>query len=116
MLSFRTLLTAGVAAATLAIPAPSFGFTDTASNSAPHAVTIEDIEHLLNVGDPPLSPDGKWIAYPVRQVDSKADQNITNLWMVSWDGAQDIHLTYETEHSVSDPHWSPDGKYISFLC
>jgi Tol biopolymer transport system component len=34
---------------------------------------------------------------------------------VSWDGTQDIPLTYEVDHSVSDPGWSPDGKYISFL-
>jgi Tol biopolymer transport system component len=73
------------------------------------------LDHLLGVGDLRVSPDGKWVAYTVSKTDVAADKHITDLWMVSWDGAQDIRLTYETDTSVSDPRWSPDGKYISFL-
>ena len=116
MPSFRVFVGALIVLAGLAFPASCFGFADTTANpAARHAMTLDDIEHLLDVGDPELSPDGKWIAYTVRRVDTKADKNITNLWMVSWDGTQDIQLTYEVDHSVSDPRWSPDGKYISFL-
>jgi dipeptidyl aminopeptidase/acylaminoacyl peptidase len=116
MPSFRMFVGALIVLAGLAFPASCFGFADPAANpAARHAMTLDDIEHLLDVGDPELSPDGKWIAYTVRRVDTKADKNITNLWMVSWDGTQDIQLTYEVDHSVSDPRWSPDGKYISFL-
>jgi dipeptidyl aminopeptidase/acylaminoacyl peptidase len=110
MPSFSTFL--GAAAVALTFAASSLGFADT---PAPHAITLDDIDHLLDVGNPQLSPDGKWIAYTVRRVDTKADKNITNLWMVSWDGTQDMQLTYEIDHSVSEPRWSPDGKYISFL-
>ena len=49
------------------------------------------------------------------RIDTTADKRITDLWMVSWDGAQDIRLTYGVDTSVSNPRWSPDGKYISFL-
>ena len=116
MPSFSTFLGGVVVVVALAFPAPSFGFANAAANTtAPHAMTLDDIEHLLDVGSPQLSPDSKWIAYTVRRVDTKADKNITNLWMVSWDGTQDIQLTYEVDHSVSDPRWSPDGKYVSFL-
>jgi dipeptidyl aminopeptidase/acylaminoacyl peptidase len=116
MPSFSTFLGGVVVVVSLAFPASSFGFADTVANTtAPHAMTLDDIEHLLDVGSPQLSPDSKWIAYTVRRVDTKADKNITNLWMVSWDGTQDIQLTYEVDHSVSDPRWSPDGKYLSFL-
>jgi hypothetical protein len=116
MPSFRTFLGAVIALAGLAFPASSFGFADTAASPvARHAMTPDDIEHLLDVGDPELSPDGKWIAYTVRRVDTKADKNITNLWMVSWDGTQDIQLTYEVDHSVSDPRWSPEGSYFFSL-
>src|ERR1700760_1375899 len=116
MPSLNAFLRGVAVVAMVAFPASSYGFADTAANpAAPHAMTLEDIEHLADVGSPQLSPDGKWIAYTVRRVDTKADKNITNLWMVSWDGTQDIPLTYEVDHSVSDPRWSPDGKYISFL-
>jgi dipeptidyl aminopeptidase/acylaminoacyl peptidase len=83
--------------------------------AAPHPATLDDLDHLLGVGDLRVSPDGKWVAYTVSKTDVAADKHITDLWMVSWDGAQDIRLTYETDTSVSDPRWSPDGKYISFL-
>ncbi len=116
MQSFSTFFAGVVVVLAIAFPASSFGFADTTPNtSAPHAMTLDDIEHLLDVGSPQLSPDSKWIAYTVRRVDTKADKNITNLWMVSWDGTQDIPVTYEVDHSVSDPRWSPDGKYLSFL-
>ena len=116
MPSFSTFLGGVAVVAALSSPASSFGFAETATNTtAPHAMTLDDIEHLLDVGSPQLSPDSKWIAYTVGRVDTKADKNITNLWMVSWDGTQDIQLTYEVDHSVSDPRWSPDGKYLSFL-
>jgi dipeptidyl aminopeptidase/acylaminoacyl peptidase len=114
MISFSRFLRAAVAAIALSCASSSFGFQATAP-VAPHPITIDDIEHLLDVGSPRLSPDNQWIAYTLRHVDVKADQSITDLWMVSWDGTQDIQLTYETEHSVSEPRWSPDGKYVSFL-
>src|SRR5271165_464959 len=68
-----------LAAASDAPPAP-------ANPASPHAMTVEDIDHLLEVDSPQLSPDGQWIAYTVRRVDTKADKNITDLWMASWDG------------------------------
>src|SRR5437868_4377620 len=34
--------------------------------------------------------------------------------MISWDGKQNIQLTYSKEDE-SSPKFSPDGKYISFL-
>ena len=96
--------------------APSAAAADTPANPvAPHAMTVDDVEHLLDVDSPQISPDGKWVAYTVRRVDTKADKNVTDLWMVSWDGAEDIPLTYEADHSISQPRWSPDGKYLSFL-
>jgi dipeptidyl aminopeptidase/acylaminoacyl peptidase len=82
---------------------------------APRPMNLDDLEHLLEVDNPQLSPDGKWIAYTVTRVDTKADKKVTDLWMVSWDGAQDIQLTYGVDNSVSNPRWSPDGKYLSFL-
>ncbi len=33
--------------------------------------------------------------------------------MVSWDGTQDVHLTFGPE-GVGSPRWSPDGKWLAF--
>ena len=77
-------------------------------------MTLDDIFRFQDVGDPQVSPDGQWVAYTLSHVDTTADKRITDIWMVSWDGSQDIQLTYNTESSASSPRWSPDGKYLSF--
>jgi dipeptidyl aminopeptidase/acylaminoacyl peptidase len=78
-------------------------------------MNLDDADRLLGVGSPQVSPDGKWVAYTVSTTDTTADKRVTDLWMVSWDGSQDIRLTYNTDSSVGSPRWSPDGKYLSFL-
>jgi len=61
-----------------------------------------------------VSPDGKWVAYTVTTIDKEADKRGTALWMINWEGTQDIRLTFGKQ-SASSPQWSPDGKYLSFL-
>jgi dipeptidyl aminopeptidase/acylaminoacyl peptidase len=78
------------------------------------ALTLDDMHKFLQVGDPQCSPDGKWIAYTLSTVDVAADKRDTDVWMVSWDGKEDIRLTSSPE-SENAPKWSPDGKYLSFL-
>lgn len=73
-----------------------------------------DLYKLPYVSDPQGSPDGKWIAYTVTTIDSLKDKRNTSIWMISWDGSQDIQLTASPE-GESRPRWSPDGKYLSFL-
>jgi dipeptidyl aminopeptidase/acylaminoacyl peptidase len=76
-------------------------------------LTLESMQKLVGVGAPRLSPDGEWIAYTVSRVDADEDKSVTNLWMISWDGKEDVQLTYGKE-SVGDPRWSPDGRWIAF--
>jgi dipeptidyl aminopeptidase/acylaminoacyl peptidase len=122
MLSARlSLALCGLGASALFAAAPTLP-AQTAS-AAPHPITLSDLYRFQNVGSPVVSPDGKWIAYTVHKTDLKADKGATDLWMVSWDGAQDIRLTWgyqsvADEHglgSAGAPQWSPDGKYLSFL-
>jgi dipeptidyl aminopeptidase/acylaminoacyl peptidase len=79
-----------------------------------HFLSVDDIARLELPSDPQLSPDGKWIAYTVSTTDKDADKHPSNIWMVSWDGKQDVQLTYSPE-SESMPRWSPDGKFLAFL-
>ncbi len=79
-----------------------------------HPVTVADLEALREVTDPQLSPDGKWVAYAVSAVDTVRDEDDTDIWMTSWDGARSVRLT----HSQADEHaprWSADGHYLGFL-
>jgi dipeptidyl aminopeptidase/acylaminoacyl peptidase len=82
---------------------------------SPHPMALNDVFRVQDVGNPEVSPHGKWVLYTVSSMDLKKDHRTTDLWMVSWDGKQDIQLTYDYDEPVSSPEWSPDGKYISFL-
>src|SRR5581483_5339928 len=50
-------------------------------------LTVDDFAKLRSVSDPQVSPDGKWIAYTVGTIDAEKDKRDSDLWMVSWDGA-----------------------------
>src|SRR5215475_14368519 len=74
-------------------------------------IAIDDIYRMQRVGGPQMSPEGNWVAYSVTTIDKEADKRRTQLWMVSWDGTQDLQLTFG-KHSSGSPKWSPDGRYL----
>jgi dipeptidyl aminopeptidase/acylaminoacyl peptidase len=77
-------------------------------------LTLDDLTRLRDVADPQVSPDGKWIAYTVSTVDKDADKRLTHIWMVNWDGGDELQLTNSPD-GESSPRWTPDGKFLSFV-
>ncbi len=73
-----------------------------------------DIYRLQTISDANVSPEGNWIAYSVSAIDSAKDRRNSNIWMVSMDGKQTVQLTNSPDNE-SNPRWSPDGKYLSFM-
>ena len=65
------------------------------------------------VYDVHIAPDGATVAYLVNRYDKEADESIADLWSVSWTGKADTQLTHG--ETVSDPSFSPDGRYLSYL-
>jgi hypothetical protein len=55
---------------------------------------LNDIYNLREVRDPQRSPDGKWVAYVVGRAIKDTDKNDSDIWMASWDGTQEIQLTF----------------------
>jgi dipeptidyl aminopeptidase/acylaminoacyl peptidase len=78
------------------------------------SIRVDDIFNIRELRDPQRSPDGKWVAYTVTTAVKDTDKNNTDVWMVSWDGAQQIQLT-STPDGESSPRWSPDNRYLSFV-
>lgn len=73
-----------------------------------------DVYRTVSVGAPKVSPDGQWALYSVSKTDSAKDGRTSNLWMTSLSDGESMALTY-TEESESQPEWSPDGRFISFV-
>ena len=78
------------------------------------SLQLDDLERFKEVAAPQLSPDGKWVLYTVSKVNKEVDHRESQLWEVSWDGNDTIPLTTGSDE-FSEPHWSPDGRFISFI-
>src|SRR5450631_2002208 len=77
-------------------------------------LVADDIYRIQALSDPQVSPDGLWVAYVVTTNDRGADEQRSAIWMVSWDGTEQLALTAAAS-DTEKPRWSPDGRYLSFL-
>src|SRR5579872_3843593 len=78
---------------------------------AKRAITFEDLAKVQRIGDPQLSPDGKWIAYEAGVVDLTANKTVRHIWLVSAEGGEPRQLT-RSDGSDTRPRWSPDGQSL----
>ncbi len=76
---------------------------------------LNDLYRIADVSEPDISPDGKWVAYSVNQLNAETDSSYSNIWRVSIDGKYTQQLTVSREYSNSHPKWSPDGTWLAYL-
>ena len=80
---------------------------------ARRALTPEDWYRFAAVSDLQIARDGTAVAYLVTSYDKSSDESRAALWTADWAGAHSEQLTHG--ESVSKPHFSHDGRYLSFL-
>lgn len=86
---------------------------------APHPFSIHDLVMLDRPSDPQLSPDGRFVAYELRETGYAANKGVTSLWLVptatgAAATAAPRRLTAAGVTSV-DPRWRADGRSLYFL-
>jgi len=86
-------------------------FTSTAAQ-AKRPFTFEDMMKLKRVGEPEVSPDGKWVIFSVVDVDLAANTKTPHVWIVPTAGGQERMLP--TNYG-DRPRWAPDGKHFAFI-
>jgi dipeptidyl aminopeptidase/acylaminoacyl peptidase len=80
---------------------------------AGRALDPADWYRFQAVSDLKIAPDGAAVAYLVTSYDQESDASKGALWLADWAGEQSVQLT--RGESVSEPRFSPDGRYVSFL-
>jgi dipeptidyl aminopeptidase/acylaminoacyl peptidase len=83
------------------------------SVQAGRPLSPEDWFGFQAVSDLRIAPDGAAVAYLVTSYDKESDESRGALWMANWAGDASVQLT--RGESVSEPRFSPDGRYLSFL-
>ncbi len=108
-----------------------FAFTLPAVTQARHPFTFEDMMKLKRVGEPEVSPDGKWVIFSVVDVDLEANTKTPHVWIVplagggadassaqaerSSAGSLPAERILITDQDADRPRWAPDGKRFAFL-
>jgi dipeptidyl aminopeptidase/acylaminoacyl peptidase len=90
----------------LALTVPTFA-------QAKHPFTFEDMMKLKRVGEPEVSPDGKWVIFSVVDVDLEANTKTPHVWIVPTAGGQEREII--ADQDADRPRWAPDGKRFAFL-
>ena len=75
---------------------------------------LDDLQKLVRLSDPQLSPDGRFVAIVVSRPVWKTDKHATEVDIVDVASGARHALTYDRE-DVSSPRWSPDGTRLAFL-
>ena len=88
------------------------------------AFTADDLVRMARVSDPQVSPDGRRVAYSLRETDMEANRGRNDLWLLELDGRATADAAAGaaaprrlTQHPASDsaPRWAPDGRGLYFL-
>jgi len=75
-------------------------------------LTPEDLLRLKNLTDVALSPDGRNIAYTVREASLPGDRYKSSLWLVPADGRSPARKVMD---DGSAPQWSSDSRRLACL-
>ncbi|HEY3520652.1 MAG TPA: hypothetical protein VGK80_06375, partial [Rhodanobacteraceae bacterium] len=84
------------------------------ANALAAAFQFDDLQKIVTLGDPQISPDGKEIALTVSTPDWKTDKAKVEIDLVEVASGARRTLIFKRE-SLSSPRWSPDGSHLAFL-
>jgi len=91
-----------------------YGFAAVMSAQAPAGPSIDDLINLKRVGAPAISPDGRQVAFTIRETNWDENAYETELWLADSASGAPRQLTNATKSSMQ-PAWSPDGSWLAFV-
>ncbi len=85
------------------------------SPPSPRPMTAEDLWAMERVGEPALSPDGRWVVFTLTRYSIEKNKGNGDLWLVPSDGSAAPRRLTWNEGADGSPTWSPDGKRLAFV-
>jgi len=79
---------------------------------APATPSIDDLINLRRVGAPAISPDGRQVAFTIRETNWDENAYETELWL---GGSGPVRQLTNGKKSSMQPAWSPDGAWLAFI-
>ena len=79
-----------------------------------HTPSLEESLGLKTLSGGRISPDGRFIAYRVRETDWKDNAYVRQIWLVRVATGESLQLTRGSKSSDA-PEWSPDGRWLAFV-
>src|ERR1700735_4268067 len=115
----KSKLLAAVVAVCLTAPvaraqAPSATPSPSTSPAGKTVITHEMLWMAKRVGNPVVSPDGKWVLYSVMEPSYDPDKAVSDLWLVPADGHAPPRRITNTKAAETGAAWSPDSGSIAF--
>ena len=80
----------------------------------PSAFQLSDLQKIISLSSPQISPDGRQIAVVISTPDWKTDKAKQEIDLVDVATGARRSLTSNRE-DVSEPRWSPDGTRLAFI-
>jgi dipeptidyl aminopeptidase/acylaminoacyl peptidase len=100
------------AAMAMAVAVP--GLAASTATPAKQVLTHETLWMMKRVGEPVVSPDGKWVVVPVLEPAYDPGKAVSDLWIVPTDGRQTPRRLTHTKAPEAGVQWSPDSRQIAF--
>ncbi|HEU97742.1 MAG TPA: S9 family peptidase, partial [Fervidicoccus fontis] len=74
---------------------------------------IEDLEKLVLVSDPKISPASRKVAFVITRISTKEDKYNSSIWL--YNITEDSYYQLTEGPSDTSPTWSPSGRYLAFV-
>src|SRR3981189_1182018 len=106
-------------------------FASPAFAQAKHPFPFEDMMKVKRVGEPEVSPDGKWVIFSVVAVNLEANTKTPHIWIAPLSRREEKRGVHHGSPNLRDmgaterllipdqdadrPRWAPDGKRFAFI-
>src|SRR5262249_29974313 len=79
-----------------------------------HTPTLTESLSLKGLSSQQISPDGKFVAYRLRETDWKENAYVRQIWLVNTSAGESFQLT-RGKKAAGAMEWSPDGRWLAFV-